>query len=102
MRYFRLIYLSIFCGIISILSFFNILYSYHFNFYLNLNTYVYTFFISILLGILFYFIKNKKDKSTIYEKILTILLGYFLLPFILKQYQDLLQLVLPFLKILII
>jgi len=85
MNYFKLIYLSVFCGIISILSFFNIIYSYYSNLYLNLNTYVYTFFVSILLTILFYFSKsNSQKKTNIYEKIVTILLGYFLLPFIIS------------------
>jgi len=85
MNYIKLIYLSTFCGIISILAFFNIFYSYYLNFYLNLNTYVYTFFISIFLTILFY-ISNSNDekKTTIYEKILTILLGYFLLPLLIS------------------
>jgi len=83
MNYIKLIYLSIFCGIISILSFFNIVYSYYFNLYLNLNIYVYTFLISVLLTLLFYISNNNKEKKiTIYEKILTILLGYFLLPLI--------------------
>jgi len=81
MNYIKLIYLSVFCGIISILSFFNIVYSYYFNLYLNLNTYLYTFIISIFLSILFYYAKcNYEKKTTIYEKILTILLGYFILP----------------------
>ena len=81
MNYIKLIYLSVFCGIISILSFFNIVYSYYLNLYLNLNTYVYTFIISIFLSILFYYAKcNYEKKTTIYEKILTILLGYFILP----------------------
>ena len=83
MNYIKLIYLSVFCGIISILSFFNIVYSYYLNLYLNLNTYVYAFVVSILLTILFYLSKNNDvQKTTIYEKILTILLGYFLLPII--------------------
>ncbi|WP_415324161.1 potassium transporter TrkG [Candidatus Pelagibacter sp. Uisw_127] len=83
MNYIKLIYLSVFCGIISILSFFNIVYSYYLNLYLNLNTYVYTFLLSIVLTIIFYISKNKKEKKiTIYEKIITILLGYFLLPLI--------------------
>jgi trk system potassium uptake protein TrkH len=83
MNYIKLIYLSIFCGIISILSFFNIVYSYYLNLYLNLNTYIYTFVVSILLALLFYLSKsNVIKKITIYEKILTILLGYFLLPLI--------------------
>ena len=81
MKYIKLIYLSIFCGIISILSFFNIAYSYYLNLYLNLNTYVYTFLVSIVLAIIFYLSKNNdQKKTTIYEKILTILIGYFLLP----------------------
>ncbi len=85
MNFFKLIYLSVFCGIISILSFFNIIYSYYLNLYLNLNTYVYTFFVSILLTVLFYYTKNNDEKKiSIYEKISTILLGYFLLPLIIS------------------
>ena len=85
MNYLKLIYLSVFCGIISILSFFNIIYCYYLNLYLNLNTYVYTFFISLFLTILFYYTKNNDEKKTnIYEKIVTILLGYFLLPLIIS------------------
>jgi trk system potassium uptake protein len=85
MKYFKLIYLSVFFGILSILAFFNIAYSYYLNLYLNLNTYIYTFIVSILLAILFYYIKNNDEKKiTIYDKILTILLGYFLLPLIIS------------------
>ena len=84
MKHFKLIYLSPFCGIISILSFFNIIYSYYFNLYLNLNSYVYSLFISLFIGLLFYFTNNDQYKITIYEKILTILLGYFLLPLIIS------------------
>ena len=83
MNYIKLIYLSIFCGVISFLSFFNIVYSYYLNLYLNLNTYIYTFIISIILTLIFYLSKNNDEKKTKnYEKILTILLGYFLLPLI--------------------
>jgi len=85
MHFLKLIYLSVFCGIISILSFFNIIYSYYLNLYLNLNTYVYTLFLSIFLTIFFYYVKNNDEKKTsIYEKIATILLGYFLLPLIIS------------------
>ncbi|MDB9738968.1 TrkH family potassium uptake protein [Candidatus Pelagibacter sp.] len=85
MKYFKLIYLSVFFGIVSILAFFNITYSYYLNLYLNLNTYIYTFIVSILLAILFYYTKsNDEKKITIYEKILTILLGYFLLPLVIS------------------
>ena len=85
MKYFKLIYLSVFFGIVSILAFFNIAYSYYLNLYLNLNTYIYTFIVSIFLAVLFYYTKsNDEKKITIYEKILTILLGYFLLPLIIS------------------
>ena len=83
MNYIKLIYLSIFCWIISILSFLNIVYSYYLNLYLNLNTYICTFLVSIVLTLIFYISKNNDEKKiTIYEKILTILVGYLLLPLI--------------------
>ena len=85
MKYFKLIYLSVFFGIVSILAFFNIAYSYYLNLYLNLNTYIYTFIISFFFAVLFYYTKsNDEKKITIYEKILTILLGYFLLPLVIS------------------
>ena len=83
MNFIKLIYLSIFFAIISILSFFNIVYSYYLNLYLNLNTYIYTFLLSIILTLIFYLSKNNNEKKiTIYEKILTVLFGYFLLPLV--------------------
>jgi trk system potassium uptake protein TrkH len=85
MKYFKLIYLSVFFGIVSILAFFNITYSYYLNLYLNLNTYIITFVVSIFLTILFYYSKNNDEKKiTIYDKILTIFLGYFLLPLVIS------------------
>ena len=85
MNYIKLIYLSVFCGLIAILSFFNIIYSYYLNLYLNLNTYVYTFIISGFLTIIFSLIdKNNENKITIYYKIITIIFGYFLLPLIIS------------------
>ena len=85
MNYIKLIYLSVFCGLIAILSFFNIIYSYYLNLYLNLNTYVYTFIISGFLTIIFSLIdKNNENKITIYSKIITIIFGYFLLPLIIS------------------
>ena len=47
-------YLSFFFGLISILSFFNIIYSYYFNLYLNLDTYYLSLFLSLILSIPFY------------------------------------------------
>ena len=75
-------YLSIFLLIISCLSFFNIIYSYYFNLYISINSYLYTFAISLILGLIFFFKKQKTLKITIYNKIFAVLAGYILLPFI--------------------
>ena len=83
MLQFRVKYLSFFFGLISILSFFNIIYSYYFNFYLNLNTYYFSLISSFVIAVIFYKIKASDNKSSIFEKILTVFLGYILLPLIL-------------------
>ena len=54
-----------------------------FNLYLNLNTYYVSLVVSGLVGIIFYYFKSSLKKPSIYEKILTVLLGYFLMPLIL-------------------
>ena len=77
-------YLSFFFILISILSFFNIIYSYYLNLYLNLNTYYLSLISSLVVSILFYNIKLPKKKPNIYNKILTVFLGYILLPLILS------------------
>ncbi len=77
-------YLSFFFGLISILSFFNIIYSYYFNLYLNLDTYYFSLFLSSILAILFYSLKILPKKTSIFQKILTVFLGYILLPLILS------------------
>ena len=79
----RVKYLSFFCGLISIFSLLNVIYSYYLNLYLNLNTYYISFFVSILIGSLFYQFEKIKIKISIFDKILTILFGYILLPIIL-------------------
>ena len=84
MLQFRVKYLSFFFGLISILSFFNIIYSYYFNLYLNLNTYYFSLISSSIISIIFYKIKASKNKPSIFEKILTVFLGYILLPLILS------------------
>ncbi|MDA9758829.1 TrkH family potassium uptake protein [Candidatus Pelagibacter sp.] len=77
-------YLSFFFGLISILSFFNIIYSYYFNLYLNLDTYYLSLFLSSIMAILFYSLKISLKKTSIFQKILTVFLGYILLPLILS------------------
>ncbi len=77
-------YLSFFFGLISILSFFNIIYSYYFNLYLNLETYYISLGLSITLSILFYKLKISEKKLSIFDKILTVFFGYILLPLVLS------------------
>ncbi len=84
MSFFRVKYLSFFFILISIFSFLNIIYSYYFNFYLNLNTYYFSLIISAVIGIIFYKIKTDPKKPSIFEKILTVLLGYLLIPLVLS------------------
>ena len=77
-------YLSFFFGLISILSIFNIIYSYYLNLYLNLDTYYFSFLSSLIISILFYRIKIPEKKINIFQKILTVFLGYLLIPLILS------------------
>ena len=77
-------YLSFFFGLISILSFFNIIYSYYLNLYLNLNTYYYSLIVSLIISVLFYKIKIPQKKILIFDKILTVFLGYLIIPIILS------------------
>ena len=84
MNRFILNYLGVFFILLSVLSFFNIIYSYYFNLYLNIDTYFYTFLISAIIGVSS-FIKNKIEiKITIYSKIFTVIVGYFLIPLIIS------------------
>jgi trk system potassium uptake protein len=80
----RVKYLSFFFLLISFFSFFNIIYSYYFNLYLNLNTYYFSLISSLIIGVIFYKVKETNLKPSIFEKILTVLLGYILLPVILS------------------
>ena len=77
-------YLSFFFGLISVLSFFNIIYSHYLNLYLNLDTYYLSLISSLSIAIIFYKIKIPEKKLNIYNKILTVFLGYILLPLVLS------------------
>ena len=63
----------------------NIIYSNYFDIFFNIENYIYTLFLSLILGgiLLFYNRKNTK-KITLYEKIFTVLLGYVLFPLIIS------------------
>ena len=85
MTKFSTLYLSSFLFLISIFSFFNIIYSNYFDIFFNIENYIYTFFLSLIVGglLLIYNRKNTK-KITLYEKIFTVLLGYIFFPSIIS------------------
>ena len=84
MSRFSLFFIGLFSISISFMSFLNIIYSYYFNLYLNLNSYIYSLFISLFFGILFLFKKKDKIKITIYQKIITVIIGYLFLPILIS------------------
>ena len=84
MQKISLIFLGFFLLLISGLSFINIIYCYYFNLYLSIDSYIYSLIFSLLFGLIFLFKKKDNYKINIFHKILTVILGYFLLPLILS------------------
>ncbi len=81
MNTFPLKYYGIFFLIISFFSFFNIIYSYYFDLLNNLNNYILVFFITLFVGLfLIIFKKYKFEKISLYQRIITVLSGYVILP----------------------
>ena len=80
MSRFSFIYIGIFSIIISILSFFNIIYSNYFNLFLNIDSYIYSLISSLLFGLIFLIKKKEEVRVSIYEKVITVILGYAILP----------------------
>ena len=80
MSRFSFIYIGIFSLIISIFSFFNIIYSNYFNLYLNIDSYIYSLIFSFIFGFIFLIKKKSEIKVSTYEKIITVILGYLILP----------------------
>ncbi len=78
------IYIGLFCFILALLSFFNIIYSYYFEIFNNIEIYTYTLIISLLLSLLYFTKKKDLKKITLYEKIISVILGYLVLPLILS------------------
>ena len=80
---FSQLYLGIFSLFISFLSFINILYCYYFDLILDTSNFFFVFLISFFFGTLIFFKKKINHRISIYEKILTVILGYILIPVIL-------------------
>ncbi len=80
MSRFSFIYIGIFSLFISIFSFLNLIYSNYFNLYLNIDSYIYSLIFSFIFGFIFLIKKKEEIKVSIYEKIITVILGYLILP----------------------
>ena len=73
-------YLGLSCYPVTLLSFFNVLYSSYFDHYLNLDSYILTLVTSFLVGLgLHSFSKNSEKNIKFYEKLVLIFLIYFLI-----------------------
>ncbi len=85
MTKFSTLYLSSFLFLISVFSFLNIIYSNYFDIFFNIENYIYTLFLSLIVGVILLFYNRKNTKKIIlYEKIFTVLLGYILFPLIIS------------------
>ena len=81
MNTFSLKYFGVFFILISFFSFFNIIYCYYFDILDNLNHFIITFSLNIFLGSILIIFKNIKiEKINLYNRILTVFFGYFILP----------------------
>jgi trk system potassium uptake protein TrkH len=87
-------YLGLFCFPVSFLAFLNILYSSYFDYFLNLDSYTVTLFVSMIFGAGFFLIgKNALKKIYFHEQLFLIILIYLVssllicIPYYLSNYQ---------------
>jgi len=78
------VYIGSFSLILSLLAFFNIIYSYYFKIFYNIEIYTYTIIISLIFSSLYFLKKNDFKKISIYEKIIAVVSGYLILPLIIS------------------
>ena len=80
-----LFYLGIYSLLVSIFSILNILYSIYFNFNLDLDSYIFTFLISAITGVLFFYLGFKDYKKiSLNEQLVTIILTFLFIPFLIS------------------
>ncbi len=78
-------YLGIFSSLVSIFSFLNILYSIYFNSVINLNSYMFSLCISLLLSILFLLIgKNSIKNISPSDQLILILVTFIFIPILIS------------------
>ncbi|WP_075483343.1 potassium transporter TrkG [Candidatus Pelagibacter communis] len=80
---FSQLYLSIFCLFISLLSLLNIVYCYYFDLLLDINSFFFVFIFTLFFGTIILFKKKNLKKTSIFEKIITVIVGYIVMPIIL-------------------
>ncbi len=78
------LYLGVFSFFTSVLSFLNILYCYYFKLYLNIDNFIFIFIVSLLLSSVVFFNRKNIKKISIFQKILTVILGYLAIPILLS------------------
>ena len=80
-----LFFLGVYTLVISFFSIVNVLYSVYFEYLLNLNSYLFTFFISLLLGSSFYYIgRNHYKDISLFDQIFFILISFLFLPLLIS------------------
>ena len=78
-------YVGLFCFPISILAFVNILYSSYFDYFLSIESYFITLFLSLTLGLGFYFLGKKSNKKINFiDQIILIIFVYLLIGFLIS------------------
>ena len=76
-----LFFLGVYSLSVSFFSLINILYSIYFNFILDLNSYVITLIISLIVGLLFYFLgRNDSKNISLGDQVAFIILSFLFLP----------------------
>ncbi len=80
-----LFFVGVYTLVISFFSLLNILYSIYFEYLLNLNSYLLTFSISLLLGLFFYYLgRNNYKNISLLDQIFFITVSFFLLPILIS------------------
>ena len=80
-----LFFLGIYSLFVTFFSFLNILYSIYFNFILDLNSYVITLIISLIIGSFFCFVGRKDHKNiSLSEQITFIILSFIIIPLLIS------------------
>ena len=80
-----LFFLGIYSLLVSLFSILNILYSIYFDFVIDLNSYLITFFISLIIGSLFFYVGYAHSKHiTLIDQIIFAVLSFILIPLLIS------------------